>query len=422
LLAVAIGGGLFILDNNNNKRKIFSRHGIVMWPRWSVDGKRLRFTVEDSSTFSSELWEVRADGTNEHRLLPGWNKPSIECCGEWTRDGSDYVFQTGRLDQFNLWSIHEGWFGPSKPVQLTSGPLSFSAPLPSVDGKWLYMLGTQHRTEVAQLNRASGLGTLISWLPSVKSLDYSRDGKWVTYVTDPGGILWRSRADGSDRLQLTYPPLMALSPRWSPDGTKVAFTALRSGKPLQIEIIPSDGGTSQPVYPEARNQGSSSWSADGQTIFLGRLPWLETDTSLTTRIAKVDLRTHELSEIPGSEDMFSPVLSPGGNHLAAKHGAAGQVALLDLATGEVKILTETTDYRPVFSTDSQSLYFTSRNEELAVYSLATREIKRIRTQGFLAVSGATLESSWFLGTGPDGSPITVRDERSTQLYAMRWKK
>ena len=198
---------------------------------------------------------------------------------------------------------------------------------------------------------------------------------------------------------------------------------MRSGKPLQIEVIPSDGGTSQPVYSEARNQGSSSWSADGQTIFLGRLPWLETDTSLTTRIAKVDLPMHQLSEIPGSEDMFSPVLSPDGNHLAAKHGpASSQVALLDLASGKWNILTDITDYRPAFSTDSNSLYFTSRNDELVVYSLATREIKRIRTQGFLAVTGATLESSWFLGTGPDGSPITVRDQRSTQLYGMRWKR
>jgi Tol biopolymer transport system component len=144
---------------------------------------------------------------------------------------------------------------------------------------------------------------------------------------------------------------------------------------------------------------------------------------LTTKIAKVDLRTHELSEITGSEDMFCPVLSPDGRHLAAKHGpASSQVALYDLASGKWNILTDITDYRPAFSTDSKSVYFMSRSDELDVYSLATREIKRVPSQGFLAVSGSTLEGAWFLGTGPDGSPITVRDQRSTQLYAMGWKR
>jgi Tol biopolymer transport system component len=229
LFAFAIADGLFVVDANNSKRKIFSG-GVVMWPRWSPDGKRLRFTVEDSATWSSAIWEIDADGKRPHLLLPGWNKPAIECCGEWTRDGRDFVFQTGTPVHFNIWAIHEGLFGHIKPMQITSGPLSFSAPLPSIDGKWLYLVGTQHRSELVKLDRSSGLGTLVTSFPSVKFLDYSRDGKWITYVTDPDGILWRSRVDGSDRLQLTYSPVVALSPRFSPDGTKIAFTALRVGK------------------------------------------------------------------------------------------------------------------------------------------------------------------------------------------------
>jgi hypothetical protein len=95
LVAFAASDSLFLLDSNNEKRKIFTASGIVLWPRWSPDGERLRFTVEDSSTASSALWEIRADGRGAHLLLPGWNKPSIECCGEWSRDGRYYVFQTG---------------------------------------------------------------------------------------------------------------------------------------------------------------------------------------------------------------------------------------------------------------------------------------------------------------------------------------
>ena len=49
-------------------------------------------------------------------------------------------------------------------------------------------------------------------------MDFSCDGKWAVYVTYTDGTLWRSKLDGSDRLQLTYPPLRATVPHWSPDG------------------------------------------------------------------------------------------------------------------------------------------------------------------------------------------------------------
>jgi hypothetical protein len=41
---------------------------------------------------------------------------------------------------------------------------------------------------------------------SADNVEFSRDGLWVTYVLEPEGPLWRSRADGSDRLQLTHSP------------------------------------------------------------------------------------------------------------------------------------------------------------------------------------------------------------------------
>jgi hypothetical protein len=42
---------------------------------------------------------------------------------------------------------------------------------------------------------------------------FSKDGQWVAYASFPDGTLWKSRADGSQRLQLSYPPLTAVLPR-----------------------------------------------------------------------------------------------------------------------------------------------------------------------------------------------------------------
>ena len=58
---------------------------------------------------------------------------------------------------------------------------------------------------------------------SAEFLDFSKDGQWVAYVSYPEGTLWRSKADGSERLQLTFGPDSAIMPRWSPDGKAIIF-------------------------------------------------------------------------------------------------------------------------------------------------------------------------------------------------------
>ena len=422
--AFAAGDGLFLLDSANQKRKIFTANGIVIWPRFSPDGKRLRFTVEDSSTSSSALWEARADGSGAHLLLPGWNKPSIECCGEWSRDGRFYVFQTGRFADSNIWVVEDGLFGLSRPVQLTAGPLSFASPLPSPDGKSIFVVGTQLRSEASRVELSTGKLTRFATLPSVQALDYSRDGKWIAYTTYPNGILWRSRPDGSDRLQLTYPPLMAASPQWSPDATQIAFTASRTGHPLCIEVIAADGGTPQVVFPEERNQGSATWSPDGQSILFGRLPWMESGKNLPVFVEKVDLTNHQLSEVPGSQDMLVPSLSPDGKYIAALHTAgAEELAIFDSKNAKWNILSIRGGYQPAWAHDSTSVYFITRQGELRRYRAANSQLESVtKFPESEHLFGSSLEGFTYLGIGLDGAPIIISDERSSQLYAIHWHK
>ena len=419
-VAFASGEGLFLLDNSNAKRKIFSSDGVVLWPRWSPDGKRLRFTLQDASTLSSALWEVSADGSNPHMLLPGWKKPSIECCGEWTRDGRTFVFQTGSLAHSDIWAVTEKLLGQSQPVQLTSGPLSFSAPLPSPDRQWLYMIGRQRRSELVQINPASGLGTALALLPSVESADYSRDGKWITYVGNPDGILWRSRVDGSDRLQLTHSPMRAMWPRWSPEGTQIAFVGIRPGLPMQIQVIPAEGGPSQTVFPETRNQGSPTWLPDGHTLVFGRQPWLEAGKRLPVQVEKIDLRTHQLSEISGSEDMVAPVVSPDGKFLAVLRGPDTRVALYEFATDKWTNFDQGSFYRPAWAADSSILYFTTRKGQLFSYRASQQQLKLLgKVPVTIAITGAQLQGMNFFLIGPDGAPLMIREQSSSQLYALK---
>ena len=138
--------------DGTESKKLLSLSG-ALWPRWSPDGSRLRISIFDPKTGSSSLWEVQADGSHPHPLLPGWNNPSQECCGSWTPDGKYFVFQSTHNAKTQIWALPEkgGLFPKARwePTELTTGPLSYSMPVPSVDGKKLFVIGSQPRGELA---------------------------------------------------------------------------------------------------------------------------------------------------------------------------------------------------------------------------------------------------------------------------------
>src|SRR5262249_53074546 len=152
-----------------------------------------------------------------------------ECCGNWTADGRYFVFQSTQNGTTNIWAMREqaDFFHQAnqEPVQLTVGPLNYYAPVPSQDGKKLFVVGEQRRGELVRYNaKTQHWGSYLSGI-SATGLAFSKDGEWVAYVSFPDRILWRIKADGSQRLQLTYSPMEAFLPCWSPDGKQIGFVA-----------------------------------------------------------------------------------------------------------------------------------------------------------------------------------------------------
>jgi serine/threonine protein kinase len=241
-IVYANGSDLYVAKSDGTQsRKLVTAPGRPYRPRWSPDGSRLRFTVGDEQTSNFSLWEVAADGGNLHPLLPGWNNPPAECCGSWTPDGRYFLFHSRRDGMTNIWALGEKGgllrkLSP-EPVQLTTGPMSTYGPVPSLDGRKLFVVGAQPRGELVRYDGKSR--QFVPYLSgmSAEHLDFSRDGQWVSYVTYPEATLWRSKVDGSQRRQLSFPPLRVILPRMSPDSKRVAFIGIVPGKAFKIYTV-----------------------------------------------------------------------------------------------------------------------------------------------------------------------------------------
>jgi len=396
------------------------------WPRWSPDGSRLRFSVSTQSNGTS-LWEVSAGGKNLHRLLSGWTNPPSECCGSWTPDGKYFVFQSQRGGTSNIWTLREGGTlfrrVSHEPVQLTSGPTSAYMPLPSTDGKKLFVVTAQIRGELVRYDLTSHqFAPYLSGI-SATAPNFSRDGKWVTYVAYPEGTLWRSRVDGSERLQLTFPPLLVIQPRWSPDGTRIAFMAQQPGKPFSVYVVSVEGGSLEQPVPGDHGGADPNWSPDGNSLLFGREP-SEAARGGTLDLETVDLRTHAVSKVPGSQELWSPRWSPDGRHILAFPRAGDRLMLFDLKTQNWTELAKIGVGYPEWSREGDYIYFTgvpAGGHPTGVFRARVNDHKLEQVFSLKDFRQAPGWGEW-VGVAPDDSPLLVRDAGTQDIYALNLRE
>ena len=412
-------------EDGTDSRKLATVPGIAYWPRWSPDGATLRFTVRDPQSGETSLWEMRAAESDPHPLLPGWNNPQAECCGNWTPDGKYFVFQSTRDGASQIWARREAR-GPfrrtaSAPIQLTTGPLSFNSPVPSADGRQLFAIGLKRRGEL--IRRDSKSAGFSPFLPGVSAegLSFSRDQQWAAYATYPDAIAWRSKIDGTERLQLSFPPLRAALPQWSSDGKQIAFMGQLAGKPWKIYVVPAAGGTPKEAMPGQRHEADPQWLPDRNALVFGGAPW-EGGTAGQSAIYLLDLDSQQVSALPGSEGLFSPRPSPDGRFIAALAADSSALEIFDVASEKWHDLTATYVSWPSWSHDGKYIYFGNYVENTAAVS-------RVRvSDGTISVVAVLKDlrpafgifGNWF-GLAPDDSPLVLRDIGTEEVYVFNWE-
>jgi eukaryotic-like serine/threonine-protein kinase len=367
-------------------------------------------------------WEVNLETGESHPILPmGFNQPMQEFSAMYSANGDYITFASHRDGTTDIWAISSKtrpFRRQASPVQLTSGPLSYSEPTPSRDGKQVFVFGALRRSELVRYDLESK--TFVPYLEGISAghVAFSQDGHWVAYVSYPDNTLWRSRVDGSEKLQLTQRPMMAVQPRWSPDGKRIAFTAVDTQKPWQIYLVSVDGGSVEPLIVESQSQLGPAWSPDGKAIIFGRIVGREPKIALL----KIDLDSHQVSEVPGSNGLWVPAWSRNGKYLIAQNENATVLEIFDFSTQKWSELVKAQIGDYGFFQDSKAVFYADQ-EKQSVHNIrltdhADQEIvslKHLREPALPAWPGWT-------GLSPDGSVLAMRDLGTKEIYSLEFEK
>ncbi|HLZ41856.1 MAG TPA: winged helix-turn-helix domain-containing protein [Candidatus Sulfotelmatobacter sp.] len=391
--------------------------------RWAPDSKRLRFSAGDSKTTGFFLWEADLATHSARKLIPALPSSARPWPGGWTPDGQYFFYTAVSEGTRNIYAIREKSdllhrSNPS-PVQLTNGPFTFYLPLPSKDGKRLFVVGEQLRGALVRYDAANRQFLPYAQSMSADQVAFSPDGQWMAYVEFPEMSLVRSRIDGSQRLQLTYPPTRAYNPQWSPDGTRIAFHAVSdAGAPAKIYLISSTGGVPALAAPASDDrQIYPSWTSDGNSILFSNSD--VSQARLDLRI--LDLKTRQVSTLPGTGGLFFGQISPDGHTIIAVEYDSRNLVLYSVASHTTRVLAELADY-PRWSRDGKFVYFNH------MYFSKKRSTGGIcRWNPSTNAIESLLKFPDFLLTGaygvtfsltPEGSILLLKDVSNRDLYAL----
>lgn len=235
-------------------------------PAWSPDGSRLAYisAVEDPQTraLSFYVYVVAANGSNRVQVTNEPIEPTSSV--DWSPDGSRLVFERtfGVGKGINVCAVNADG---TNPARLTNDPNNDQDPVWSRSNK-IAFLGT----------RAPGGRGLYSMNP---------DGGGIQPILVNAGLV--------------YGP-----PRWSPDGTRIAYNNPGRGG---ITIALANG--SQPNAIGEASPDPAEWSRDGSKVVFA-----DSGHSSGRVMLSVDARV--ATPVPGTDNARSPTLSPDGGWVA----------------------------------------------------------------------------------------------------------
>jgi TolB protein len=233
-----------------------------------------------------------------------------------------------------------------------------------------------------------------------------------------GGRVYRVDSDGEDIVPLTPAGQTALSPAWSPDGQRFAFTQFAAGRG-SVLVQPLAGGAAQqaPGTAAALNI-TPAFSPDGRLLAYAHSDESGTDVYLAN---VADRCCAQRLTVGRFADNLSPTFSPDGRRIAFVSTRAGPPQIYVMAAdGTDQELLAPFDYgatgssnAPEWSPDGANVVFhreVSGSPQLFLVDVAGRRVRQLTS------SGRNEDPTW----GPDGRHVTFVSDRSgrRQLWVI----
>jgi dipeptidyl aminopeptidase/acylaminoacyl peptidase len=207
---------------------------------------------------------------------------------------------------------------------------------------------------------------------------WSPDAKQLAFLRDRGGDerfdIWLVDRDGEHERNLTNEPgVMHRDIAWSPDGTKLVYTANAAGKGFGVHVIDVTTGAKRALTDGARDDLQPRWSPDGTLlVFWSRREDVRTNADLYVVAASGGDVTRLETRGGVDGESIDPRWSPDGTRISFTTDTRGrqEIAIATYAEreiGRIERMTESIhdEYGAVWRPDGRALTYL-HNEDAAV--------------------------------------------------------